>query len=136
EPTQGDTFSAPPKSGSYPAGWFFNPAAVGTPTYQWLRCDNAGDLDSCVPIAGATASTYVATAADVNNTLAVQITGKNSQGSAAVLPLAGTTNPIIPLPASYTDPATPTTPAGSPPAIHGNAYVGSDLVGNVGTWSA
>jgi hypothetical protein len=64
-------------------------AAVGTWTgtqpisysYQWNRCDQSGA--ACAAIAGATASTYAATASDVGHTLRVHVTAKNSKGSAA-----------------------------------------------------
>jgi hypothetical protein len=55
----------------------------GTPVisygYQWLRCDAAGQ--SCVPIAGATGTSYVLTAADLDGSLEVAVTAANSGGS-------------------------------------------------------
>jgi hypothetical protein len=62
-------------------------AAAGTWTapdaafaYQWQQCDAAGA--NCVDVAGATAQTYVVTAADVGKTLHVVVTASNRFGSA------------------------------------------------------
>ena len=56
----------------------------GTPpisyVYQWRRCDSAGS--GCANIAGANASTYTVTAADVSSTIRVQVTATNAAGSA------------------------------------------------------
>ena len=49
-------------------------------TYAWSRCDATGG--ACVPITGATAKTYVLTAADVDKTLRLAVTAKNALGSA------------------------------------------------------
>jgi hypothetical protein len=55
----------------------------GTPaphfTYQWQRCIGTGG--GCTDIAGATATTYVPTSADVAHTLRVNVTASNSNGS-------------------------------------------------------
>ena len=56
-----------------------------TLTYQWTR--------NGVDIAGATGSTYVATAADLATTLAVRVTGRNIAGAASVV--AAGVGPII-----------------------------------------
>jgi hypothetical protein len=61
-----------------PGNWTGSPAP--TLTYQWERCDSGGA--NCAPIGGATASTYYAAAADIGSTLAVQVTGTNTAGSA------------------------------------------------------
>jgi hypothetical protein len=65
---------------------FTQTAGVGTwsgsPTsyaYQWQRCDSAGN--SCVPIPGATASTYTAASEDQGMALVVTIRATNSIGS-------------------------------------------------------
>ncbi|MGZ4389032.1 MAG: calcium-binding protein, partial [Gaiellaceae bacterium] len=47
--------------------------------YQWSRCDSAGN--NCVNIAGATASSYVQTDADVGSTLRVVVTASNVGGT-------------------------------------------------------
>jgi hypothetical protein len=48
-------------------------------TYQWQRCDTAGN--NCAAIAGATAQTYTVQSADVDKTLRVVVTATNSSGS-------------------------------------------------------
>lgn len=48
-------------------------------TYQWQRCNAGGQ--NCVAIPNAKDKTYVAQAADVDNTLRVAVTGTNSQGA-------------------------------------------------------
>ncbi len=49
--------------------------------YQWLRCDSAGG--NCVPIAGATASSYTLGSADVGSTVRSQVTASNAAGQAS-----------------------------------------------------
>ena len=56
----------------------------GAPTsfsFQWLRCNAAGD--ACAAIAGAISNTYTAQAADVGSTLRVRVTATNASGSTA-----------------------------------------------------
>jgi hypothetical protein len=69
--------------------------------YQWQRCDETGG--SCGDIAGATAKTYVLSAADVGRRMRVRVTASNSRGSASafsgatdlVAPAGGTGGPAI-----------------------------------------
>ncbi len=64
-------------------------ASVGTWTgkqpiafsIQWQRCDTVGG--SCAAIVGANAATYVLTSADLDRTLRVVVTAKNTAGSAS-----------------------------------------------------
>jgi thermitase len=49
--------------------------------YQWLRCDGNGA--NCASIAGATASIYTLTSADVGSTVRSNVTASNSAGSAS-----------------------------------------------------
>jgi hypothetical protein len=70
---QGQTLSA--ASGA----WSGSPAPSFS--YQWSRCAVGGG--SCVVISGATASSYMAVAADVGFTLEVVVTGTNPAGSAS-----------------------------------------------------
>jgi hypothetical protein len=51
-----------------------------TYSYQWRRCDRSGA--GCSSISGANTSTYQLRAADVNHTIRVRVTAKNSDGSA------------------------------------------------------
>jgi hypothetical protein len=50
-------------------------------TYQWLRCDSAGN--NCNPIANATGATYVVQSGDVGHRFKVTVTATNSAGSTA-----------------------------------------------------
>ena len=56
---------------------------TGTPVisygYQWIRCDASGI--NCQAIAGATGTSYILTAADLNRSLEVEVTATNSGGS-------------------------------------------------------
>ena len=69
-PQDGQTLSA--SSG----GWSGGPASYA---YQWQRCDSTGA--ACADISGATAASYAAETADVDNTLRVMVTATNSGGS-------------------------------------------------------
>lgn len=72
-PQVGQTLSAAPGtwSGRQPI----------TFSFQWQRCDKVGG--SCAPIAGANATTYALTEADLGSTVRVVVTARNSAGSAA-----------------------------------------------------
>ena len=48
-------------------------------TYQWQRCDSAGN--NCAAITGATSTTYTVQDADLGKTIRVSVTAKNSSGS-------------------------------------------------------
>jgi hypothetical protein len=69
-----------------PGVWSGQPAP--TLAYQWLRCDSSGA--SCVPIGGATGSTYTLVTADVGSTVAVAVTATNTVGSAGPVNSAAT----------------------------------------------
>jgi hypothetical protein len=69
-PQQGQTLTASPGT------WSVDDATF---TYQWQHCDAAGA--NCVAIAGATAQTYVVSAADVGATLRVVVTASNRFGA-------------------------------------------------------
>jgi hypothetical protein len=75
------TISGTPQVGqtltANPGTW--NSSTTPTFTYQWQRCDTAGN--NCGSIAGATAQTYTVQSADVNSTLRVVVTATNPSGS-------------------------------------------------------
>jgi hypothetical protein len=70
-PTEGQTLIA--------ADGTWTGAGAITFTYAWSRCDATGA--ACAAIAGATSKTYVLAAADVDKTLRVAVTAKNSLGN-------------------------------------------------------
>ena len=70
--TEGSTLTA--SSGSW------NGTATIKYSYQWRRCDKNGT--GCANVGGADTSTYLVRHADVDNTLRVRVTAKNSDGSA------------------------------------------------------
>jgi hypothetical protein len=59
----------------------WNSQTTPTFTYQWQRCDTAGN--NCGAVAGATAQTYAVTSDDVNHTLRVAVTAQNTSGSSS-----------------------------------------------------
>ncbi|HEV7585829.1 MAG TPA: hypothetical protein VGO14_08630, partial [Solirubrobacteraceae bacterium] len=66
--------------------------------YQWLQCDSLGG--SCLPIAGATAQTYVPVSGDVGHTLIVQETASNAGGAGS--PAASAATGVVQAPATAT----------------------------------
>ncbi|MBI5088079.1 MAG: hypothetical protein HZB15_04215, partial [Actinobacteria bacterium] len=48
-------------------------------TYQWLRCDGAGE--NCAPIGTATGTSYTLTSADAGSRIRVEVTASNGSGS-------------------------------------------------------
>jgi hypothetical protein len=113
-PQQGLTLSA--SHGS----WTSTPSSY---TYQWRRCDAAGD--NCLDITGATQTTLVATANDVDNTLRVRVAATNSGGTSA------------PVSSAATSVVLPTAPVNQAlPAISGTAQDGRTLSASPGTWSS
>ena len=68
-PQQGQTLTGAPGTWTAPDAVF---------TYQWQHCDAAGA--ACVDLAGATASTYAVTTADVGATLKVVVKAQNRFG--------------------------------------------------------
>jgi hypothetical protein len=57
----------------------WNSDTTPTYSYQWQRCDSAGN--NCASISGASANTYTVATADENSTLRVVVTATNSSGS-------------------------------------------------------
>jgi hypothetical protein len=130
--------SSPPISGINQVGQLLS-VGLGTWTgtfpltyaYQWRRCDPQGTLTSCVPIPGATKSTYVLTAQDNGVALRAYVTATNIAGSTTAV--SNHTFPTLPAPS--TPGSTPTKPAvQASPAIDGQPYVGVQLTGSQGTW--
>lgn len=72
EPQQGQLLTA----GT--GDWDFSPTSFA---YAWSRCSATGG--SCVPLAGATSSTYSPSASDVGATLRVTVTAGNAAGTRA-----------------------------------------------------
>ena len=95
-------------------------------TYSWRRCNPVGDPASCVAITGATASTYVPTAADIGSSLRVWITGTNLAGSD--LSITNHTFPIL-------DKLHFAPTIATAPVIGGTALPGRQLTANLGTFN-
>ena len=93
-------------------------------TYQWERCDAAGDRVNCALIPGATSQSYTVSSADENHTLKADVfatnkdgTGKaDTKGSGVVSPRGAPKNT-------------------SRPTITGTPVVGQTLSANNGTWT-
>ena len=117
--------SLPSISGSAAVGQTLSASAgswTGSPTftYQWLRCANTGL--SCLPIGGASASSYTPQAADMGLTLEVQVTATTSAG--ATFAESGPTSVVTAKPENS-----------SLPTISGSATRGQTLSASPGSWS-
>jgi hypothetical protein len=91
--------------------------------YQWRRCDASGA--NCADIAGATSSSYTATAADVGGTLVVAVTATNSAGTATATSAATGVVQSASAPPANT----------SAPTISGTAQDTQVLTASPGGWS-
>ena len=89
-------------------------------TYQWQRCDAAGN--NCEDIDGATDETYTLGADDVGSTVRVVVTGDNGEQTSVPSPAVG---PIAPAP-----PVSVTVPT-----VSGTAGAGHTLTAGDGTWA-
>lgn len=98
--------------------WINNPTGY---TYAWARCDAA--TINCTLIPGATARTYVLTAADGGFTIRVRVTARNARGSGVAISLP--TRIVVGPPVNT-----------MLPTISGAASVGMTLMVSPGSWSA
>jgi hypothetical protein len=90
-------------------------------SYQWERSSDSGFVE----IDGATANTYVPTAADVGETLRLRVIASNAGGDSL---------PAFSAATSVVDPAPPTLESG--PTISGTPVEGNMLIGDAGTWNS
>jgi RHS repeat-associated protein len=112
EPEQGETLT------EQNAIWTNEPSGY---SYQWERCDAGGG--SCVSIAGATASAYLLTGADVGHRLVVVETAENPAGAGVA----------VSEPSEKIEPAVPVEIEA--PTVSGTVRVGSTLTEAHGDWS-
>jgi RHS repeat-associated protein len=96
----------------------------GTPpltyTYQWQSCDALGE--TCVPIAGATTSSYVVEPSDVGTVLEVIVTAENAEGSASATSEERLVHATPPRNTEL-------------PKIEGEVEQGQTLTASAGTWT-
>jgi hypothetical protein len=92
-------------------------------TYQWERCNSAGE--ACANVSGATGSTYKLVAGDVGRRLRVAVTASNAGGAASATSAA-----------TVAIEAAPSAPANTVlPALSGTTVEGQTLSVSTGTWS-
>jgi hypothetical protein len=99
--------------------WSGKPGAF---SFQWQRCNPNGE--SCGDISGATSKSYRLTDADVGNTVRVQVTARNGDGSTTA---NSKSTDIISGNAAPRNTAKPT--------ISGKPVVGETLTADPGTWA-
>jgi hypothetical protein len=91
---------------------------------QWQSCDATGA--NCLALAGATSSTFTLGSTEVNHTLRVVVTAKDSTGSAAVT--SSQTGIVASAPVGAPAVSTPPTIAGAP-------NVNGVVTASTGTWT-
>ena len=97
-------------------GAVWNGKPEPTASWQWLRCDGTA-FATCGEIAGATATSYLAVAADEGRRLRVMLTVRNRDGSAwAVSGPSGAVAAPAPTPSPTPTPTPEPTPVPDPPA--------------------
>jgi len=98
--------------------WSEEPTSI---EYQWFVCES---FELCVPIKGATGSTYELSPFDVGEHIKVGVTALNPAGPSQQEFSAQTTKVGTLAPESVTA-----------PSIEGSPYLGSQLTANVGRWT-
>jgi hypothetical protein len=97
--------------------------------YQWVRCPRSGGLPTgadCATIGGATTTSYVVSAGDVDRRLRVRVTASNADGSTTVASNATTL---------VRDPGAGRPVNAQPPTIVGTPAQGQTLRVQPGTWN-
>jgi hypothetical protein len=102
-PQEGETLTA------HNGNW--NGTTPITYSYMWRRCDQNGG--SCANISGSNGSTYVLKKVDVDNTLRVRVTAKNSDGSASSVSVPTAVIKAAPAPPPTTSNGCPTSGSGT-----------------------
>jgi hemolysin type calcium-binding protein/WD40 repeat protein len=95
-------------------------------TYSWRRCNPVGDPATCVPIVGATTTSYTPTVADIGFTLRVWIAGANPAGTDTAI-----TNHTFPV----VDKQHFAPTVSSAPVVAGTAVTGRQLTADRGSFS-
>ena len=106
--------------------WTSSPTSFA---YQWVRCPRSGGQSNgsdCAAIGGATTTSYVVSAADVDRRLRVRVTASNADGSSTV---ASNATALI------RNPAAGRPVNAQPPAISGSPAQGQTLRVQPGTWN-
>jgi hypothetical protein len=122
------TDRSPHKRGPHdvPGSWSNDPSIR---TYQWQDCNASGS--ECVAIPGATASTYLLSASDVGDTIAVEETVANAGGTSGPVH-SQTTAVVAALPGGNVAPMAPVDSL--TPVISGLFEVGQTLSASSGAW--
>ena len=128
----GPTNTVPPTISGTPQAGQTLTASTGTWTgtglityaYQWQSCDATGA--NCAALPGATSASFTLGSTEVNKTLRVVVSAKDSTGTAALT--SAQTGIVSPAPVGAPARAVP-------PAITGTPNVNSVLTSSTGTWT-
>lgn len=119
-----------------PGTWTGTPAPSVATT--WVRCSaqQSASVDSiptgCATISGASGTTYVLSAADLGNYIALAETATNSIGSALRMSISSSVVVAAP---TQTPSASPVFPSTTEPALTGTPKVAQALTATTGTWT-